>query len=505
MKLKILGIMVLLSFLLVACLPKEKVPSYSLIEILSTVQITYATGDSREHVTQDIILPTEIPNAPEILVTWTSSDEDVIALDGTVTRYDQKVPVSLTLTLSYLEDSIQTVFSLTVIEKEIPVIEYAVTVYLQAIDDGYVETETLYFEGLVGTGFDYPEYEHFEIVYVLSDQPILTEANDQVFKVYYDRTVYAVVFFDGDEEIGYANIKYQALLEQPEDLVKEGYHFVGWSTSNTTYLEYNFDLPIEENLNLYAIFEDETVDPDPTYDGYYAAINGLSGGGLKNELMSILTNTMTHISYDSARQILAISDRNPSNHSQIVLVYDRRIVSGSWDGGSTWNREHVWPQSKLGHASVSDIHNLKPSTPSVNSSRGNLNFVDRLGGGAYGRVNGGWYPGAQDRGDIARIILYMHVRWNLSIDLVSNLNLILRWHVIDPVDDFEMHRNDVLFQYQKNRNPFIDHPELAESIWGPIDIYAPFFDGYNLNDEKIIIDVYIIDFQSSKKDKQFQI
>jgi hypothetical protein len=104
----------------------------------------------------------------------------------------------------------------------------------------------------------------------------------------------------------------------------------------------------------------------------------------------------------------------------------------------------------------------------VNSTRGNLPFAQ--GSGTNKTVTGGYYPGDADKGDIARILLYMNVRWNLIINTssVGDLNMLLRWHMEDPVDDFERNRNNILYGYQENRNPFIDHPELVERIWGTI-------------------------------------
>ncbi|PKK86896.1 MAG: hypothetical protein CVV63_03100, partial [Tenericutes bacterium HGW-Tenericutes-8] len=81
------------------------------------------------------------------------------------------------------------------------------------------------------------------------------------------------------------------------------------------------------------------------------------------------------------------------------------------------------------------------------------------------------------RGDIARILFYMDIRYdNLKLVYLSgsqtpakyqmgDLATLLAWHVMDPVDDFEMNRNNVIYGYQNNRNPFIDHPELVSYIY----------------------------------------
>jgi len=208
-----------------------------------------------------------------------------------------------------------------------------------------------------------------------------------------------------------------------------------------------------------------TVKPQSTYVGYYASVAGLSGSSLKAELKRLVSN-MTSIGYSSTSQHFINIDRDLNNPGKIILIYDRRSVSGVWDGASTWNKEHVWPQSKLGSASDSDIHNLRASTPSVNSARGNLAFVD--GSGTYQKVGSGWYPGDQDRGDVARIIFYMNTRYNLEISsgVIGSLATFIKWHNLDPVDDFERGRNNGIYAVQRNRNPYIDHPEFVDSIYG---------------------------------------
>ena len=72
------------------------------------------------------------------------------------------------------------------------------------------------------------------------------------------------------------------------------------------------------------------------------------------------------------------------------------------------------------------------------------------------------------KGDVARIYFYMLVRYPYlysSFNLVADLDVMLEWNEIDPVDELEIHRNEVVYNYQGNRNPFIDHPESANLIW----------------------------------------
>ncbi|MFP4479083.1 MAG: endonuclease, partial [Candidatus Izemoplasmatales bacterium] len=199
-----------------------------------------------------------------------------------------------------------------------------------------------------------------------------------------------------------------------------------------------------------------TVDMD-----YYSSAAGLTGDDLYYELNSIISQGTGSMSYDYAKVILEESDRDPDNPSNIILVYTRESVKGEWDYPN-WNREHVWPQSKLNGAPKGDAHNLKPSDVQENSSRGNLPFGYMTGSGVY-------EPHDEVKGDIARIVFYMatmYTQLNISSQTIGDLQVLLEWHMMDPVDDFERNRNEVIFSYQGNRNPFIDYPHFVEEIWG---------------------------------------
>ena len=220
---------------------------------------------------------------------------------------------------------------------------------------------------------------------------------------------------------------------------------------------------------------------------YYQAASGKTGEALKQALKSIISNAGS-IGYSSTSYVLEDADESLTNPGMLYLVYDSRLTKNVWDGASTWNKEHVWPQSKLGSASVSDLHNLRASTVSVNSSRGNLAFAD--GSGSYGKVGSGWYPGDTHKGDIARIVLYMNVRWGLTVSssVIGNLSMFLEWHQEDPVDDFERSRNQIIFESnQKNRNPFIDHPEFVGMIYGNQGLST---NGFSYDQTSILYSMY---------------
>ena len=221
---------------------------------------------------------------------------------------------------------------------------------------------------------------------------------------------------------------------------------------------------------------------------YYDNINVSSSQLLRTSLHNLIDNHNV-VSYESCKQHLQNTDSDPNNSGNIILIYKQNSVNESWDGGETWNREHVWAAS-LGlydSDAYSDLHNLKPSDPSVNSSKGNKNFDN--GGTQHDEAlecfytQNTWEPADNVKGDIARILFYMDIRYeggadepNLAVTEMLNstsgvsnigkLSTLLDWHIQDPVDDFEITRNEIIHDIQGNRNPFIDHPEYVSILWG---------------------------------------
>ncbi|HHY96718.1 MAG TPA: hypothetical protein GYA04_01655 [Acholeplasma sp.] len=226
---------------------------------------------------------------------------------------------------------------------------------------------------------------------------------------------------------------------------------------------------------------------------YYASLNGLNGEDFKKELQNILKNTHQRlISYDEARFVLELSDLVEENN----ILYLDGIYSGHkiipyWDGGATWAREHVWPNSRLGIPRVqgssknqgSDVHNLRAINPNVNSSRSNRYFSDAVEGHLNHTVGkDAYYPGDNYKGDVARIIFYMATRYHDILTLIDSniddgnayeksgakmglLSILIQWHEEDPVSLFEINRNNIIYSYQGNRNPYIDHPEYVQQYF----------------------------------------
>lgn len=230
---------------------------------------------------------------------------------------------------------------------------------------------------------------------------------------------------------------------------------------------------------------DETLSPYEAPADYYNDAEGKSGDELKAALNDIISGH-EELSYDGVKDAIPDTDSDPENDGNVILLY----TGNSEPDGGEWNREHTWAKSHgdfgTSKGPGTDLHHLRPTNPTVNSTRSNLDFDE--GGEEVEDAPGNFYdsdsfePRDEVKGDVARMILYMDVRYegeDGELDLQANdevengkqplhgkLSVLKQWNEEDPPDDFEMKRNDVIFEdYQKNRNPFIDHPEWVNEIW----------------------------------------
>jgi endonuclease I len=233
---------------------------------------------------------------------------------------------------------------------------------------------------------------------------------------------------------------------------------------------------------------------------YYATANGKSGVALKAALNDIIDNH-TEYSYSDLWDILKVTDRDPNDANKVKGIYSQFSMDAAaeYDGGAGWNREHVWAKSRGDFGTTmgagTDIHHLRAEDVSTNSARNNRSFD--IGGTPYVDASGNysgptpaktsssftWEPGDDQKGDVARMIFYMAVRYEgehgeldleLTEEVLGNtdktpfhgrLSTLLTWHNLDPVSAEEINRNNLVYGYQNNRNPFIDHPEYISSIW----------------------------------------
>lgn len=270
-------------------------------------------------------------------------------------------------------------------------------------------------------------------------------------------------------------------------------------------------LRLNNNIEIRAVDDDFLVAAwgtpiNPTYglvnsskpNNYYDTLDGLSGSNLRQALQDIIAdpNMVRAQTYADIIDILKEADQNPENSNQVWLVYleigraklDYQTTSNNV---GTWNREHTFPRSRAGYYSIdaddvtdgkdifwttnadslrhgnSDAHGLRASDGPENSIRNNQFYGEYTG--PVGTLGG-------FKGDVARSVFYLAVRYN-GLEIVNgypdgivgqfgDLATLLDWHRNDPPDDYEMNRNNVVYTWQFNRNPFIDEPDLIEYIWG---------------------------------------
>ena len=271
-------------------------------------------------------------------------------------------------------------------------------------------------------------------------------------------------------------------------------------------------LKLNNHVQIRIVDNDFTVAPfgsplNPTYgvvestapNGYYDSAIGLSGNALRQALQDIIAEegVVRAQTYADVTDILKQADQNPENSNQVWLVYTEQgrakldFQTGASNVG-TWNREHTFPRSRGGfydrdgdsdangpdvfwttnadsirHGN-SDAHHIRAVDGPENSLRGNQH---------YGQYNGPVGNAGSFKGDVARGLFYMEIRYNglqlengypETLGSMGDLATLLSWHELDPADDFEMNRNNVVYTWQHNRNPFIDYPELVDYIWGDL-------------------------------------
>ncbi|OBX23300.1 putative secreted protein (Por secretion system target) [Gelidibacter algens] len=233
-------------------------------------------------------------------------------------------------------------------------------------------------------------------------------------------------------------------------------------------------------------------------DGYYNSLHGMADTALRQAIQDIIAKegVVRAQAYAEVIEMLKEADQNPEHSNEVWLVYIEKgrpkldYQYGSENFG-TWNREHTYPRSRgrfygidldeifdgkemfwntnadsLRHG-YSDAHALRAVDSRENSRRNNLH---------YGQYNGPKGTLGKFKGDVARSVFYMAARYK-GLEIVNgfpegtvgelgDLSILLKWHREDPPDDFEMNRNNIIYTWQINRNPFIDQPELIEFIWG---------------------------------------
>ena len=241
-----------------------------------------------------------------------------------------------------------------------------------------------------------------------------------------------------------------------------------------------------------AASKESAVETKADVGSYYSGISdSATGTTLQTALHNLNESKIGDlVGYAGMRTFAATSDIDPDGSGKILGFYDNAKIGPSWDSGSTWNREHVWPNARGGSSVEDDAHMIRPASTSTNSGRGSQGFGTQS-----------FDPGssvAYYRGVAARIIFYCAIAntdlkitedvfnsdYNSNKDpanTMGTLSDLLQWNLqYLPTDTSFTGSNDVARRLeiarneriqtasggQGNRNPFIDHPEYACRIWG---------------------------------------
>ena len=240
---------------------------------------------------------------------------------------------------------------------------------------------------------------------------------------------------------------------------------------------------------------------------YYSSLSTTPQQTSRNDMHNLIQDTHRNVlSYDSVWDGLIDVDATDATDQFVHLIYgNRNVPSTPYDSGmcDAWNREHLWPRSRGVSTSGpdnTDLHHIRPADCNVNSARGNRHFgqcgtVDVMSScDTPAHIEAAsdtqkdttiFLPPAAKRGDVARSILYMSLRYDGAEPYTENLvvsdcpesvvngagigylSQLLQWHLDDPPDDEERTRNgEICASWQGNRNPFVDYPELATTYFG---------------------------------------
>lgn len=237
-----------------------------------------------------------------------------------------------------------------------------------------------------------------------------------------------------------------------------------------------------------------------TYSGnYYDNLSSNLSDGLTGSLRQELTDLIHPTSVpkysgdddtNGLSHVLQEADEDPLNSSNMIMFYTRNSRTKTVANGDVnWNREHVWPQSLSNNCwgksrAGADLLHLRPTYKTTNSTRGNNKFgevshssstLKTYDGMDYGWLSGGTFePLDSVKGDVARILMYVwtayYKEYGTSLPNITNVisyQTLLQWHMEDVPDAMEGVRNDyAITSMQKNRNPYVDHPEYGCRVFG---------------------------------------
>ncbi|HRT06385.1 MAG TPA: endonuclease [Kiritimatiellia bacterium] len=241
-----------------------------------------------------------------------------------------------------------------------------------------------------------------------------------------------------------------------------------------------------------------SIEITPIYPYYHYAM-GLTGAVLKAKLHEIISTGTRELNDDQENEAMKVLHTHPDNPSNVYYLYNvtSSVPKTLYNANNGWNKEHCWPESRgLGSDGPDqvDVHNLFAEDKGVNALRGNLYYDESDPADPGYRApatnaapetsmdSNSFEPPPASKGNVARGAFYMAVRYDGGEDKTTalwfsdnpahtnsmgKLATLLLWHAMDPPDALESNKNELIYaDWQYNRNPFIDHPEWVEQIWG---------------------------------------
>lgn len=207
---------------------------------------------------------------------------------------------------------------------------------------------------------------------------------------------------------------------------------------------------------------------------YYKGFDFTKTGTALYDDLAVLTISKhkNQLGYGERHKYLYKADASLKNPQNVVLVYTgeerfwKEYEGNKGYSPTTFNTEHIYPQSKIENNAKGDLHHLRVCDKSVNSRRGNYPFSEGKGNAKLS--NKTWYPGDEWKGDVARMVLYLNLRYHEPLNneiSTGGVEMLLKWNDEDPVSDLERQRNNVIEKAQGNRNPFIDFPQLVRPAY----------------------------------------
>lgn len=240
--------------------------------------------------------------------------------------------------------------------------------------------------------------------------------------------------------------------------------------------------------------------PEVVLEPYYEGLDmNKTGKEFVNELSTIINRGAQIGTYKEAYDRLTITDEDPLNPDNVLCFYTGVSFKKGINGNDRlWNREHVWAKSHgfndEKYDAYRDLHHLRASEITINSTRNNKDFDEAPAGSKHDEYGNKWTddifePRDEVKGDVARMMFYMTVKYSsgdLKLNLVEKvptasskgtgefgrLSTLLKWHEEDPVSIEESKRHEKVYEFQHNRNPFIDHPEFVANVFN-VEIDLP--------------------------------